>query len=49
MHLKNFMDVVPGTVVHSFFPAFGRQRQNDLCEFEASLIYITRSRTARST
>jgi hypothetical protein len=31
------------------FPALGRQRQEDLCEFEASLDYIVSSRTARAT
>ena len=30
-------------------PALGRQRQVDLCQFEASLIYRGSSRTARAT
>ena len=30
-------------------PALGRQRQVDLCEFEASLVYRVSSRTARAT
>ena len=30
-------------------PALRRQRQADLCEFEASLVYIASSRTARAT
>ena len=30
-------------------PALGRQRQSDLCEFEASVVYRARSRTARAT
>ena len=30
-------------------PALGRQRQEDLCEFEASLVYRVSSRTARAT
>ena len=30
-------------------PALGRQRQADLCEFKASLIYSVSSRTARAT
>lgn len=30
-------------------PALGRQKQADLCEFEASLIYIESSRTTRAT
>ena len=29
-------------------PALGRQRQVDLSEFEASLVYIASSRTART-
>ena len=31
------------------FPGLGRQRQADLCEFEASLVYRMSSRTARTT
>jgi hypothetical protein len=30
-------------------PAFGRQRQLDLCEFQASLVYIVGSRPDRAT
>ena len=30
-------------------PALRRQRQMDLCEFETSLVYKVRSRTARAT
>jgi hypothetical protein len=30
-------------------PELRRQRQKDLCEFEASLLYIVSSRTARRT
>ena len=30
-------------------PALRRQRQVDLCEFEASLVYRVSSRTARAT
>jgi hypothetical protein len=29
-------------------PALGRQRQSDLCEFEASLVYRVSSRIARA-
>jgi hypothetical protein len=29
-------------------PALGRQRQGELCRFNASLIYIMRTRTARA-
>ena len=29
-------------------PALGRQKQADLCEFEASLVYKASSRTARA-
>ena len=28
-------------------PEFGRQRQEDLCEFEASLVYQVSSKTVR--
>jgi hypothetical protein len=35
-------------VAHAFNPALGRQRQADLCEFEASLIYRVSSRTPRT-
>ena len=31
------------------YPAFRRQRQVDLCEFEASLVYRASSRTAKAT
>ena len=27
-------------VAHTFDPALGRQRQVDLCEFEASLVFV---------
>jgi hypothetical protein len=30
-------------------PGFGRQRQEDLCEFKPSLLSRTSSRTARAT
>ncbi|EGW06329.1 hypothetical protein I79_018985 [Cricetulus griseus] len=30
-------------------PALGRQRQADLCEFEANLVYRASSSTARAT
>ena len=30
-------------------PAFGRQSQTDLCEFEASLVFRVSSRTTRAT
>ena len=39
----------PGMVGHAFNPSIGRQRQADLCEFEASLVYRASSRTARAT
>jgi hypothetical protein len=35
--------------VHTFSPSTGKQRQVDLCEFEASLVYRASSRTARAT
>ena len=34
--IENLGQVV---VAHAFIPALGRQRQVDLCEFEASLVY----------
>jgi hypothetical protein len=37
-------------VVHtSLFPALQRQRQEDLCKFQASLVYRASSRAARAT
>jgi len=33
----------------SLMPALWRQRQADLCKFEASLVYRVSSRTARDT
>jgi hypothetical protein len=33
----------------TLFPALGRQRQADVCEFKASLVYRVISRTARAT
>ena len=32
----------------SLIPALGKQRQVDLCEFEASLVYRASSRTVRA-
>ena len=36
-------------MVHSYNPSTQRQRQVDLCEFKANLVYIVSSRTARKT
>jgi len=36
-------------VVDAFYPNTWRQKQSDRCEFEASLFYRMRSRTARAT
>lgn len=36
-------------MAHAFNLALGRQRQEDVCEFEASLIYRASSRTSRAT
>jgi hypothetical protein len=33
----------------SLLVALGRQRQTDLCEFEASWVYLESCRTARAT
>ena len=33
----------------SLIPAFGRQSQVDLCEFQDTLVYVVRPRTARTT
>ena len=38
-----------GVVVLALIPALGRQRQVDLYEFEASLVYRVSSRTVRAT
>ena len=36
-------------MVHTFNPSIGRQKQVDLCEFRASLVYRVSSRTAMAT
>jgi hypothetical protein len=36
-----------GTVTHAFILSLWRQRQVDLCEFKASLVYRVSSRTAQ--
>jgi hypothetical protein len=36
-------------MAHALVVAFGKQRQSDISEFEASLIYRVSSRTARAT
>ena len=36
-------------VVQPLIPALRRQRQADLCEFDASLVYRAASRTVRAT
>jgi hypothetical protein len=36
-------------VVYTFNPSPGRQKQEGLCEFKASLAFISSSRTARDT
>jgi hypothetical protein len=35
-------------VAHHLTPALGGQRQADLCEFKASLIYIVSPRSAKA-
>lgn len=37
----------PGVVAQTFNPRCGRQRQPELCDFKARLVYQTSSRTAR--
>ena len=39
----------PVLVAHTFNFGMKRSRQRDLCEFEASLLYIVRSWTVRAT
>ena len=39
----------PGMVVHIFHSKTREQRQLDLCEFEAKLVYRVSSRTSRAT
>ena len=34
-------------VVYAFNPGFGRQRQEDLCEIETSMVYIKKNSRAR--
>jgi hypothetical protein len=36
-------------MVQPLIPALGKQRQSDLCDFKASLVYRVSSRTARAT
>lgn len=36
-------------VAHVFIPAFGKQREADLYELEAILVYMESSRLARAT
>jgi hypothetical protein len=38
----------PGVLAHAFIPALRKQRQVDLWEFQASLVYRVSSRTART-
>ena len=39
----------PGVVAQASIPAFRRQRQVDLCELDASLVYRVSSKIARAT
>lgn len=36
-------------MVHVFVPELGRQKQEDFCEFQASLVYTRSSKIARAT
>lgn len=38
-----------GVVVHTFNLSILNQRQEDLCEFQAILVYTASSKTARAT
>ena len=40
---------MPGVVALTFMSALSRQRQVNLCEFEASLVYVVHFRPARAT
>jgi hypothetical protein len=42
------LKTVPGMVVHVFNRVLWRQRQAELCECEASLVYIVSLRPARA-
>lgn len=39
----------PGMVAHAFNSVLRRQRQVEFCEYEASLVYITSFRAAKTT
>ena len=50
VHLRREIDCrVVVVVVHTFNFSIQRQRQVDVCEFEASLVYRVSSRTVRAT
>jgi hypothetical protein len=46
---NNCFFIKPGVEAHAFNLSTPRQRQADLHEFEANLVYIESSKTARST
>jgi hypothetical protein len=41
--------VTQAVMVHTLMPALGKQRQINLCEFKASLVYRVNSKTAKAT
>lgn len=47
--LPKQMCVSQAVVVHTSISALQRQSQMHLCDLEASLVYITNSKTARAT
>ena len=47
--IQNHEVELGGGDAHLEIPTLGRQRQVDLCEFKASLIYRASSRTGRAT
>ena len=49
LHLSQEAESSWVEMAHTFNPALRRQRQTDLCEFEASLVYRASSRTVRAT
>jgi hypothetical protein len=47
--MQQYGKFVQATVEHPLIPALGRQRQANICEFKASLVYRASIRIARAT